>query len=108
MGGPESVDHGQWRPESDASPTTPVVHYSAAAHLVVMMQGHDVHPDTESWTRERRCTIRSHWVNPRSQRASNGPPREMPRLRLMADADGSCEKKGTKFTVNVKHAESWL
>ena len=30
MDGPESVDHGQWRPESDASPTTPAVHYSAA------------------------------------------------------------------------------
>ena len=53
VGGPESVDHGWWRPESGASPTTPVVHYSAA-HL----RGDDaramrsIQTNTESRTRE--------------------------------------------------------
>ena len=32
-------------------------------------------------------------MNPCSQRASNSLPREVPRLRPMADADGPCEKK---------------
>lgn len=59
MGGAGSVDHGQWGRGSVTSPTTSAVHYTAAAHPWLLMQGHDVHPAKKQVDASRTALAKS-------------------------------------------------